>query len=101
MLFPGSDNQPRGFAPARLPESETAYALTVHKSQGAEFENVLLILPDQDTPLLTKELLYTGITRARKSVTIWANENILNLTVSRAIKRSSGLRDLLWPSKGE
>ncbi len=55
----------RKFLPLRLPEHQTAYALTVHKSQGSEFDRVLLILPDRESPVLSRELLYTGITRAR------------------------------------
>ena len=65
-FFPGPDNTLRQFLPLRLPEHETAYALTVHKSQGSEFDRVLLVLPDRDSPVLSRELLYTGITRARK-----------------------------------
>ena len=65
-FFPGPDNTVRKFLPLRLPEHETAYALTVHKSQGSEFDRVLLVLPDRESPVLSRELLYTGITRARK-----------------------------------
>ena len=56
----------RSFLPIRLPEHETVYAMTVHKSQGSEFDEALLLLPDQHTPVLTRELIYTGITRAKK-----------------------------------
>jgi exodeoxyribonuclease V alpha subunit len=69
--------------------------MTVHKSQGSEFTNVLLLLPEQDSPILTRELIYTGLTRAAKRVEIWGNEEVFRLAVSRRIKRTSGLRDAL------
>ena len=86
----------RRFAPFRLPAHETVYALTIHKSQGSEFDHILMILPDRDAPVLTRELIYTAITRARKSVTIWGKEELFILAVSRRSVRSSGLRDTLW-----
>ena len=79
-----------------LPEHETVFAMTVHKSQGSEFESVLLILPDHDSPVLTRELLYTAITRARKHVEIWGSEGIFRAAVSRRIVRTSGLYDALY-----
>jgi len=95
-FFASADGGARAVLPARLPEHETAYAITVHKSQGSEFERVLVILPDRDVPLLTRELLYTAITRARKSVEIWAPEPVLVAAIQRRTTRSSGLRDALW-----
>jgi exodeoxyribonuclease V alpha subunit len=86
----------RKIHPVRLPEHETVYAMTVHKSQGSEFDKVLLIMPDRDTPVLTRELVYTGITRARKHVEIWATEEVLRLAIARRTERMSGLRDALW-----
>jgi len=85
----------RRFAPVRLPAHETVYALTIHKSQGSEFDNILVILPDRDAPVLTRELIYTAITRARKSVTVWGEEALFIRAVSRRSIRSSGLRDAL------
>lgn len=96
VFFPGKTESPRRFSPYQLPEHETAYAVTVHKSQGSEFTNILLILPDQDVPVLTRELVYTGVTRARKQVTIWAKRSILHNAILREIRRPSGLRDALW-----
>ncbi|MDY6954296.1 MAG: ATP-binding domain-containing protein, partial [Thermodesulfobacteriota bacterium] len=75
---------------------ETVYAMTVHKSQGSEFDKLLLLLPDRDAPVLTRELLYTGITRAKEAVEIWATEAVFRTAVSRRIERTSGLRDALW-----
>jgi exodeoxyribonuclease V alpha subunit len=72
--------------------------MTVHKSQGSEFETVLLILPIRDYPLLTRELLYTGITRAKKNISIYGTEGIIKTTISRRIERTSGLKDALWES---
>jgi exodeoxyribonuclease V alpha subunit len=80
----------------RLPALETVFAMTVHKSQGSEFDRVHLILPDADAPVLTRELIYTAVTRARSSVTIWGQERILAASISRRIVRRSGLRDALW-----
>jgi len=80
----------------RLSDHQTVYALTVHKSQGSEFEDVHLILPDTDVPVLTRELIYTAVTRAKRSVTIWGTEKILQAAIDRKIQRSSGLRDALW-----
>ena len=96
VYFSGESGELRRFFPYRLPEHETVYAMTVHKSQGSEFDHVLLILPDRDYPVLTRELFYTGITRTRKTVSIWATENVLKTTISRKIERTSGLKDALW-----
>lgn len=86
----------RALAPHQLPDHETVFAMTVHKSQGSEFDHVVLVLPDQDSPLLTRELIYTAVTRARKSLHILAPPPLLDLAVGRRIQRSSGLRDALW-----
>ena len=95
-VFPDGAGQHRLFSPQRLPEYETVYAMTIHKSQGSEFDEVLLVLPDHDAPILTRELAYTGITRARKQVRIWSAEGVFVSAVSRCIQRTSGLRDALW-----
>jgi exodeoxyribonuclease V alpha subunit len=86
----------RKFPPLRLPEHETVYAMTVHKSQGSEFNEVLLLLPDVCAPVLTRELIYTGITRARERVEVWGKGEVFHAAVSRRIERTSGLRDALW-----
>jgi len=98
-FFPATDGTLKKFHPLRLPEHETVYAMTVHKSQGSEFNKVLLLLPDIESPVLTRELIYTSITRAKKSVEIWGNENVFCTSVSRYIERTSGLRDALWNKK--
>jgi exodeoxyribonuclease V alpha subunit len=99
VFFPATDSTLKKFHPFRLPEHETVYAMTVHKSQGSEFDKVLLVLPDRESPVLTRELIYTSITRAKKSVEIWGNENVFRTAVSRYIERTSGLRDALWRKK--
>ena len=74
---------------------ETAYAMTVHKAQGSGFKEILLILPEEYNPVLTRELVYTGITRAKEKVTMMLNDKVFIMAVNAQIERSSGLQDLL------
>lgn len=93
----GDAGQPHRFiAPAQLRNYESAWALTVHKSQGSEFDNVLLILPDQVSPILTRELVYTALTRAKEKFTIWGKPEILKHAIHQQIHRSSALNERLW-----
>jgi len=78
-----------------LPAHETAFAMTVHKSQGSEFDEILLILPSVDTPVCSRELVYTGLTRARKHVTVIAGPTVLKDAISRGSQRNSGLKERL------
>jgi len=94
-FFPSYDEPFRTFLLYRLPEHETAYAMTIHKSQGSEFDEVLILLPEQLSPFLTRELIYTGITRARQRVKIWGNEALFLTACLGKISRSSGLREQL------
>jgi exodeoxyribonuclease V alpha subunit len=94
-FFFNHDGALRKLSPARLPEHETVWAMTVHKSQGSEFDRVLFILPDHDTPLLTRELIYTAVTRARSSVELWFSDSILRQAISRRTERVSGLGEKL------
>ena len=96
VWFPDGKGKFRSFSPLRLPEHETVYAMTVHKSQGSEFNQVLLILPSQDSPVMTRELLYTGVTRAVHCVEIWGLQPMLLKAAAHRIQRTSGLRDALW-----
>ena len=91
VYFPFSDGTIKGFSPYRLPEHETAYAMTIHKSQGSEFDHVNIILPTEFSPLLNRSLLYTAITRAKKAVSIFADAKILERVVKSQIHRESGL----------
>ncbi|MFO8090656.1 MAG: exodeoxyribonuclease V subunit alpha [Desulfatiglandaceae bacterium] len=86
----------RAFAPAGLPEHETVYATTVHKSQGAEFDEALIILPDRPSPVLTRELIYTALTRARGRVEIWGRPEVFIQAVGFRTRRGSGLAHRLW-----
>lgn len=93
--FPVPGGGLRSFTPSRLPAHETAWAMTVHKSQGSEFNHVVLVLPESDARILTRELLYTGLTRARESVTVVGSADMIRLATSRTVARSSGLVDRL------
>lgn len=95
-FFLSPDGTLRKLLPTRLPEHETVYAMTVHKSQGSEFDRVLLLLPDRPSRLITRELIYTGITRAKAEVEVWGIESVFLEGVKQRVKRSSGLRDALW-----
>ncbi|MGE8358387.1 exodeoxyribonuclease V subunit alpha [Pseudomonas sp.] len=85
----------RFFAPARLPSHDSAFAMTVHKSQGSEFSEVLLVLPEQPSPLLTRSLFYTGITRAKHKVEIWGLAQRLGDAVATRAERAAGLAERL------
>ena len=77
---------------ALLPEHELAYAMTVHKSQGSEFENVMVMLPnDEKHPLLTRQIVYTGITRAKKRAVVIGREAVLAAALSRRLERDTGI----------
>jgi exodeoxyribonuclease V alpha subunit len=96
VAFPGGDGGVRHVSPARVPEHETVYAMTVHKSQGSEFDRVLLLLPPEPSRVVTRELLYTAVTRARARVAVWGTEAVVRAGVAARVERSSGLRDALW-----
>lgn len=86
----------RSVSPVRLPAHETVYVMTVHKSQGSEFRKVLMLLPKQDSPVLSRELLYTAITRSVEGVKIWGARDIFIEAATRKVRRKSGLSDVLW-----
>ena len=90
VLFEGEDGF-RSFTTARLPSHETALAMTVHKSQGSEFSEVLLVLPELPSPLLSRSLFYTGITRAKHKVEIWALAPRISEAVTTRAERAAGL----------
>lgn len=85
------DNKTRQITPARLPEHVTAYSMTVHKSQGSEFERVLFILPESDSKIVTRELFYTAVTRSKSRLTIISTENAITECLHRKTVRASGL----------
>jgi exodeoxyribonuclease V alpha subunit len=96
IYFPDGHGGFRRLAPPMLPEHETVFAMTVHKSQGSEFDEVLFLLPPSAGKILTRELIYTGITRARERLEIWGKEKVFREAVGRRINRNSGLREALW-----
>jgi exodeoxyribonuclease V alpha subunit len=96
VLFPTPDRGVRAVAPGRLPPHETVFAMTVHKSQGSEFEHVLVVLPDRPSPVVTRELLYTAVTRAKTRVTVVGAPDVVQEAAKARIVRASGLRRALW-----
>ncbi len=94
VAFPAVDGGVRWVMPSRLDSVETVFAMTVHKSQGSEFTHVLLVIPAQESPVLTRELVYTGLTRARQRLTLWAPQlGVLWNGCARRVLRSGGLGD--------
>lgn len=91
VWFPQPDGSQRAVAPVRLPLHETAYAMTVHKSQGSEFDEVLVLLPAQRSRVLGRELLYTAVTRARQRVVLSGPAAVLSAAIRTATQRRSGL----------
>jgi exodeoxyribonuclease V alpha subunit len=85
----------RRFAPIRLRHLETVFAMTIHKSQGSEFDHIVVILPPWPSPIVTRELLYTAVTRARLSVSVIAKEEVLRTAVLTPVQRASGLTEML------
>jgi exodeoxyribonuclease V alpha subunit len=97
VAFPDGNGGVRWVLPSRLDAVETVWAMTVHKSQGSEYEHVLMVLPDRDAPVLTRELLYTGVTRAKKYLTWWVpNPAVLINAVGQRVTRSGGLAEVLF-----
>jgi exodeoxyribonuclease V alpha subunit len=95
VWFEREDGSLKGYQPYRLPPCETVFAMTIHKSQGSEFGEVLVVLPPTDTLLLTRELIYTAITRARTKALIAGDQAIFMAAVNRTISRFSGLHAML------
>lgn len=92
----GTTTEARAISPNRLPKHENFYAMTIHKSQGSEYSTVVVVLPETDSPILNRELLYTAITRARSRVIVIANEAQLRTCIEKRSVRQSGLRDKFW-----
>lgn len=91
VAFPSADGSLRRLHPSRLPAHDTAWAMTVHKAQGSEFQTVLLAMPDGDSPLWQAPLIYTGITRARERAVLLADPERLRQALGHWPQRSSGL----------
>lgn len=92
----GAGGETIELAPSRLGDVEPLFATTVHKSQGSEFDVTALLLPEPDSPLLSRELLYTAVTRARTTLVLAGSEESVREAVARPAGRASGLRQLLW-----
>ena len=84
------------FSPLRLGAVETVYAMTIHKSQGSQFDTAAVLLPDPSSRILTRELLYTAVTRARRDLILVGTEEAVRAAVERPVARASGLRERLW-----
>lgn len=95
VWFRDADGSLRALPPAILGDCAPAYALTVHKAQGSEFDEVVVVLPARDARVLTRELAYTAVTRARSKVELWTSAEILAAAAARSTQRWSGLADRL------
>ncbi|RPF09488.1 DNA helicase/exodeoxyribonuclease V alpha subunit [Vibrio crassostreae] len=91
VYFELPDGSVKAVLPSRVPDHETAYAMTIHKSQGSEFDLTLMILPPDFSPILTRELIYTGITRAKKQLMMFSDTNVLKRGIKVKTERVSGL----------
>lgn len=91
VVFDDGEGGYRDIAPALLPNWEPAFVMTVHKSQGSEFDTVAMVLPDRPSLLLTREMLYTGITRAKKTFTLYGSQEELQACIVSPTQRHSGL----------
>jgi exodeoxyribonuclease V alpha subunit len=100
VWFEKEDGGFHSFLPYRLPGCETAFAITIHKSQGSEFNEVLVVLPAEDNRVLCRELLYTAVTRARERVNIAADRAVMASGISRKMQRFSGLGSQLQGKNG-
>jgi exodeoxyribonuclease V alpha subunit len=94
-VFPRGDNFVAFRVDALKEHLELCYAMTVHKAQGSEFDSVAVIMPDKHIPILTREILYTAVSRARRSVTIIGSKDVIHAGISRRIERYSGVREQL------
>lgn len=83
-------------APSRLPAHETVFAMTIHKSQGSEFGHALVMLPRAESPILTRELVYTAVTRAQQRMLLVGDRGLLARALGRSVRRASGLEAALW-----
>jgi exodeoxyribonuclease V alpha subunit len=95
VFFP-AEGGVRSISTAELPLHETAYAMSIHKSQGSEFDEVAVVLPEPSSPLASRELVYTGLTRARHRAWLVATREAIAACVERPVRRASGLGSALW-----
>ena len=95
VVFELPDGTIKHLLPSRLPEHQTVFAMTIHKSQGSEFNHTMMVLPDKMVPVLSRELVYTGITRAKKKLDIYTNNQVMQQAVMQRTERFSGLAQRL------
>ncbi|HKN05176.1 MAG TPA: exodeoxyribonuclease V subunit alpha [Buttiauxella sp.] len=93
VWFPMPDGTIKSVQPSRLPGHDTAFTMTVHKSQGSEFEHAALVLPNQYTAVVTRELVYTAITRARSKLSLYADDRVFEKAIVTKTERRSGLME--------
>lgn len=93
--FPHENEETKRYPLSALPAFESAYAFTVHKSQGSEYKNVVLILPSIESPILSQELIYTAISRSRNRAEIWGDTESLKMAINNPTRRTSGILDYL------
>jgi exodeoxyribonuclease V alpha subunit len=107
VVVSGADSEPASavferdgelvsLAPSRLTAVESLYAMTIHKSQGSQFDVVAVVLPEADSPILTRELLYTAVTRAQRQLILVGSEQAVRAAVDRPVARATGLQQRLW-----
>ncbi|HCH66298.1 MAG TPA: hypothetical protein DFR83_26070 [Deltaproteobacteria bacterium] len=94
-VFPSGATDVEYLSTARLPAHETVYAMTIHKSQGSEFRHAAVVLPSRSSPILTRELVYTGVTRAKSRLTVAGSPTVWDEANQRRVARASGLAERL------
>ncbi|MDW6017923.1 exodeoxyribonuclease V subunit alpha [Vibrio plantisponsor] len=95
VYFELPDGSVKAVLPSRVPQHETAFAMTIHKSQGSEFEFTAMILPPEYSPIVTRELIYTGITRAKERLALYCDIGVLKRGIQFKTERASGLVERL------
>ncbi|WP_210498990.1 exodeoxyribonuclease V subunit alpha [Vibrio crassostreae] len=95
VFFEMPDGEIKGFLTCRIPDHETAFAMTIHKSQGSEFNKTFMVLPTDFSPIITRELVYTGVTRAKKFLSLYTKDTTLDMGVKLKTERASGLAEEL------
>ena len=95
VIFPRSEGFAAFHVESLRPDLLHSYAMSVHKAQGSEFDRVVLVLPDRDLPINTREILYTALTRSRRSVVLIGSREVLDLAIAKSIARDSGIAEKL------
>jgi exodeoxyribonuclease V alpha subunit len=90
-----AEGRPLELPVSRLEDLETVHALTIHKSQGSEYDHAVVVLPERASRIVTRELLYTGVTRARKQVTVVGTRDVIQAAIDTPIRRATGLAERL------